>query len=125
MLQFLGDLVLLLCGVYFISLGLAHVRPQVFADIGSITISGPNAQLVGGGIIFLGVMLFLDDFLSGRATASLLMGIAGIGVGVLWIRARRIDLIGPQAEPMPSTGYIYLGLGAVITLFGLWSLLPG
>ncbi len=104
MLQFLGDLVLLLCGVYFISVGLAHVRPQVFANVGGIAISGANAQVAGGSIIFLGMMLFLDDFLSGRATTSLLMGIAGIGVGVLWIRARRIDLLVPQAEPTPATG---------------------
>ena len=124
MLKLLGDVVLLLCGVYFISLGLAHVRPQVFADVGSIAISGVNAQVAGGGIVFLGVMLFLDDFLSGRATTSLLLGIAGVGVGVLWIRARRIDLLAPQADPTPTIGYLYLGLGTVIALFGVWSLLP-
>jgi hypothetical protein len=45
---------LLLCGVYFISLGLAHVRPQVFANVGSIAISGANAQVAGGGIISSG-----------------------------------------------------------------------
>jgi hypothetical protein len=69
-------------------------------------------------------MIFLDDFLSGRATTSLLMGIAGIGVGILWIRARRIDLLVPQTGPTPATGYLYLGLGTVIALFGVGSLLP-
>jgi hypothetical protein len=125
MLAVLGDAVLLLCGVYFIALGLAHVRPQVFANVGDFAISGMNAQVAGGCIVFLGVMLFLDDFLSGRATSTLLMGLAGMAVGVLWIRARRIDLLAPQAQPTPVAGYCYLGFGAVIALFGLWSLLPG
>src|SRR5688500_6425212 len=77
----------------------------------------------GRGHQLFGVMLLLDDFLSGRATTSLLMGLAGIGVGVLWVRARRIDFFAPQPEPTPSTGYLYLGPGAVSTLGG-WSLLP-
>jgi hypothetical protein len=63
-------------------------------------------------------MLLLDDFLSGRATTSLLMGLAGIGVGVFWVRARRIDFFAPQPEPTPSTGYLYLGPGAVSALGG-------
>jgi hypothetical protein len=54
MLKLLGDVVLLLCGVYSISLGLAHVRPQVFANVGSIASSGVNAQAAGGGIVFSG-----------------------------------------------------------------------
>jgi hypothetical protein len=124
MLKLLGDAVVLLCGVYFISLGLGHIRPQVFATVGSLAISGVNAQVAGGCVIFLGIMLFLDDFLSGRASSTLLMGLAGVAIGVLWIRARRIDLLAPQAQPTPIAGYCYLGFGAVIALFGLWSLLP-
>ena len=124
MLKLLGDLAMLICGIYFISLGLSHVRPQAFANVGSIAISGTNAQLAGGGAIFLGVMLFLDDFLSGRATTSLLLGLAFAAIGVLWIRARRVDLLSQQFEPTPLVGYGYLGVGVVTAFFGLWSVLP-
>lgn len=124
MLQVLGDLAVLVCGIYFISLGLSHVRPQAFANVGSIAISGANAQLAGGSAIFLGVMIFLDDFLSGRLTTSLLLGLAFAAVGVLWIRARRVDLLTSQFAPTPVIGYCYLGFGVIAAFFGLWSLLP-
>ena len=125
MLKLLGDLAVLLCGVYFISLGFSHVRPQAFANVGGVAISGANAQLAGGCAIFLGVMLFLDDFLSGRATVSLLLGLVFAADGVLWIRARRVDLLTPQFAPTPLLGYCYLGFGVVAAFFGLWALLPG
>ena len=124
MLKLLGDLAVLLCGVYFISLGFSHVRPQAFANVGSIAISGTNAQLAGGSATFLGVMIFLDDFLSGRLTSSLLLGLAFAVAGILWIRARRVDLLTTQFVPTPVTGYCHLGFGIVAAFFGLWSLLP-
>jgi hypothetical protein len=124
MLKLLGDMVVFLCGIYFISLGVAHVRPQAFATVGTLAVSGVQAQLAGGCVVFLGMLLFLDDFLSGRASTTLLMGLAGIVVGVVWIRARRVDLLAPQAEPTATAGYCYLGIGAVIAVFGIWSLLP-
>ena len=124
MLKLLGDLAVLLCGVYFISLGFSHVRPHAFATIGSIGISGTNAQVAGGCAVFLGVMLFLDDFLSGRMTATLLLGLAFAAIGILWIRARRVDLLAAQFAPTPLIGYSYLIFGTIAAFFGLWSILP-
>lgn len=123
--QWLGDLAALLCGLYFLSLGLSHVRPRAFAAVGDLALGGAGAQFAGGGAIFLGTMIFLDDFLSGRVGASLLLGIAFAAVGVLWIRARRVDLLAQQPVPAPLAGYAYLAFGLVAAFFGLWSLLPG
>lgn len=123
-LRVLGDLALLLGGVYFISLGLSHVRPRVFAGVGTIAISGVNAQLAGGCAVFLGAMLFLNDFLSGRVTDALLLGVACIGGGVFWVRAERIDLVARQPQPTPVVGCCYLMVGVVTAFYGLWSILP-
>ncbi len=120
----LSDLALLLCGVYFISLGLSHVRPRVFATVGSVAINGVNAQVAGGCTVFLGVMLFLNDFLSGRFTDALLLGLVCIGGGIFWVRAERIDIVARQARPTPPIGYCYLALGLVTAFYGLWSILP-
>lgn len=124
MLKLLGDLAVLLCGVYFISLGFSHVRPHAFANIGGVAISGTNAQVAGGCAVFLGVMLFLDDFLSGRLTPTLVLGLAFAATGVLWIRARRVDFLPSQFAPTPLIGYCYLAFGTIAAFFGLWSILP-
>jgi len=120
----LSDFALLLGGIYFISLGLSHVRPRVFATVGSIAISGVNAQLAGGCVVFLGIMLFLNDFLSGRFTDALLLGLVCIGGGIFWVRAERIDIVARQRQPIPAIGYCYLLVGVVTAFYGLWSILP-
>lgn len=124
MVQFLGALAALVCGVYFIAAGLTHVRPQVFAGVGPVAVSGPQAQLAGGSVFALGLLLFLDDLLRGRASFALLMGAAAMAVGALWVRTRRIDLLAHQARPTRALGYCYLAIGLPAALFGLWSLLP-
>ena len=123
-LRVLGDLALLLCGNYFISLGLSHVRPRVFATVGGIALSGVNAQAAGGCAVFLGAMLFLNDFLSGRLTDALVLGLVCIGGGGYWVRAERIDIVARQPRPTPPIGYCYLALGLVTAIYGLWSILP-
>ena len=53
-----------------------------------------SAALLGLTVAFLGLMLFLNDFLSGRLTDGLVLGLVCIGGGIFWIRAERIDIIG-------------------------------